>query len=489
MNKTLSNPYYLFSFQHITSKERVSFIPQVITSNVRYDKFRFNENFNTNLSLTPPDVNFKYIGQYYYSIYEQLSPTNTDPALSYNKLESGRAVVIVGDDQEQNCFFEPYESPNEIFENVVYLSEQEVLCISGDTTPDCPPALTGDCPTILGRYAPNSLYFKNTGLTANYLAPLDTCLPAQIAMDDTRMFIVDGCSVYHEFDYDITSSGCLSLTGVSSWDLWPSTGITPNASYSLAMYDSNTLIVGESASYVLQTGSTLYLYNLTTSGLTSWLQLGNGAAVSNVYYNTGTTQTLLSFYSASGGTGYYQIYSGSTNPQLMGQIPGMFSNAGSAIYFSGNTPIAVNSAGLQYALDFTGQTMTLIENSSGIPIFYVSFDDGYPYLSSIASPASCYDFNICPSGFITQYMRSQLQGNNSIAFALFTNSGYTNNTNAECDYQITGTYNITNGAINQPYSTTLVNNDHNHNYNTGHVISAFTISDVVTECPCVNVIY
>ena len=64
MNKTLSNPYYLFSFQHIASKERVSFVPQVITSNCRYDKFRFTETFSTNLSVTPPEVHFPYLGQY-----------------------------------------------------------------------------------------------------------------------------------------------------------------------------------------------------------------------------------------------------------------------------------------------------------------------------------------------------------------------------------------------------------------------------------------
>lgn len=130
MNKTLPNPYYLFSFQHITTKERVSFIPQVINSNVRYDKFRFIEVPVTNLGAVPPEVNFPYLGQWYYSIYEQISSSNTNPALAYNKLESGRAVVIVGEDQEQACFYEPYISQNELFENIVYISEQEQDCIN-----------------------------------------------------------------------------------------------------------------------------------------------------------------------------------------------------------------------------------------------------------------------------------------------------------------------------------------------------------------------
>ncbi len=141
MNKTLPAPYYLFSFQHIASKERVSFIPEVLVSNNRYDKFRFIEDFNTNLSTTPPQVNFAYLGQYYYSIYEQLSPTNTDIALTFNKLEAGRAIVIVGNDQEQECFYEPYISSNEEFANVIYMSEQEEAC-QQPLTPNITPTNT-----------------------------------------------------------------------------------------------------------------------------------------------------------------------------------------------------------------------------------------------------------------------------------------------------------------------------------------------------------
>lgn len=135
MNKTLSNPYYLFSFQHIASKERVSFVPQVITSNCRYDKFRFTETFSTNLSVTPPEVHFPYLGQYYYSIYEQIGSGNTDPALAYNKLESGRAVVIVGNDTINECLFEPYISNDEEFSNVIYIGDDETICITNPITP------------------------------------------------------------------------------------------------------------------------------------------------------------------------------------------------------------------------------------------------------------------------------------------------------------------------------------------------------------------
>jgi hypothetical protein len=141
MNKTLPNPYYLFSFQHIASKERTSFYPQVITSNVRYDKFRFVESPTTNLSLVPPQVNFEYLGQYYYSIYENITSASTDPSLSYNKLESGRAWVIVGDDNTQECFFEPYISNDEDFSQVIYVSEEEEAC-QQPLTPSITPSNT-----------------------------------------------------------------------------------------------------------------------------------------------------------------------------------------------------------------------------------------------------------------------------------------------------------------------------------------------------------
>jgi hypothetical protein len=396
MNRSLPNPYYLFSFQHIASKDRISFIPEKVSSNCRYDKFRFIESGNVNLSLTPPQVYFQYLGQYYYSIYEQISPTNTDIALTYNKLESGRAIVIVGDDLEVNCLYEQYISPDEEDSNVIYMSEDELFCISGDTTPDCPLTLTAACPTYVARYSPmNSIYFKNTGTTANFISPLDSCAPTQVAFDDSRMFMLDGCSNYYEYNYTITSGGCFNLTLVDKWDLWDSSGATPNASYTMGIYDQNNLIVGESAQFVQQTGSTLYLYNLTTSGLTKWLEIGNGAQVYNVYYNTGNTQTILTYGSASGGTGYYQLYSGSTNPQLIGQIPITISIGGSTMYFSGGTqPVAVNVAGLQFPLNFSAGTMSLLENSSGIPIYYVNFEDGFGYISNIAQPASCYTFDI-----------------------------------------------------------------------------------------------
>ena len=43
-HKTIASPYYLFSFEHIMSKETVQFFPKNIsTSTNRYDEFTFHE--------------------------------------------------------------------------------------------------------------------------------------------------------------------------------------------------------------------------------------------------------------------------------------------------------------------------------------------------------------------------------------------------------------------------------------------------------------
>jgi len=187
MNKTLPNPYYLFSFQNITSKEKISFIPEVITTNTRYDKFRFKEG-PTDLSQTPPVAFFKDLSQYYYSIYEQVSSGNTNPALAFNKLESGRAVVIVGNSQTDECLFEPYISPNEDGYSLIYLSEQEEVCIPGETplptttptntptnttTPTVTPTNTGT-PQPTGTPTPTP---TNTGTPTQTPTPTNTSTP------------------------------------------------------------------------------------------------------------------------------------------------------------------------------------------------------------------------------------------------------------------------------------------------------------------------
>jgi hypothetical protein len=390
-NSELSNPEYLFSFTHIFSKQSVSFIPlDVSLHKSRYDEFYFVEGTGAG------EIHFPYEGLYLYSISEQPAGSgNLNPALAYNVVENGEAQIIVQSAITVDSQFDSWISPDEYNSNIIFAPDEPNPYPVTPPTPVCPPQLTGVCPTYVSRYSPaNSLYYKNTGTTASFLTNLSGCSTVQFAMDESRLFLVDGCSNYYQYDYTISSGGCFNLTFIDKWTIWSGSSTTPNASYSLGIYDANNLIVGESAQFVSQTGSTLYLYDLTTSGITKWLEIGNGAQVLNIYYNTGNTQTILTYASASGGTGYYQLYSGSTNPQLIAQVPITIPIGGSTMYFSGNTAIAVNVAGLQFPLDFVNGTMYLLENSSGFPIYYVGFNDGFDYLSSINQPASCYVYDI-----------------------------------------------------------------------------------------------
>jgi hypothetical protein len=186
MNKTLPNPYYLFSFQHIASKDRVSFIPEVVLTNTRYDKFRFIEG-TTNFSTNPLTIQFPYEGQYYYSIYEQVSSGNTNIDLTYNKLESGRAVVIVGDDQTDACFFEPYISNNEDDANIIYISEEEQLCNAAVTPTPTATSVT-PTPTPTNTSTPtNTPTVTPTNTSTPTTTPTITPTPSSTPPPDTPL--------------------------------------------------------------------------------------------------------------------------------------------------------------------------------------------------------------------------------------------------------------------------------------------------------------
>lgn len=292
MNKTLANPTYLFSFQHIASKERISFIPEVILSNIRYDKFRFIEGSTTNLSTTPPLVNFEYIGQYYYSIYEQISPTNTNIDLAYNKLESGRAWVIVGDDNTQECFYEPYISNDEDFSQIIYVSDQEIDCqqvivptpsetpplqptptptATIGTTPTPTPTPGLNCPIFLCQASPQWIWDYNpTTNQTNYLFSYSGCATLDMALTDTKLFYYDGCQDLYEYNYTY-NNGAFTQSFVKKYNPLP--GKAWGAG--LTAKDNNTLISssGYTLSNTVNDFTTIFEYDLTTSGYTALFQL------------------------------------------------------------------------------------------------------------------------------------------------------------------------------------------------------------------------
>lgn len=120
-NKTLSSPNYLFSFEHILSKEKVRFYPKNIsTSTARYDEFSFYEGEEpAGYTGDTPYVLFPFEGQYYYGVYETLNQS-TNPSYAFSKLEEGRSYVEDDSNPEE---FTQYISSNEDNDNFIYYGE------------------------------------------------------------------------------------------------------------------------------------------------------------------------------------------------------------------------------------------------------------------------------------------------------------------------------------------------------------------------------
>lgn len=119
-NSELPNPEYLFSFTHIFSKENVRFIPtNISTHRSRYDEFLFVE------GNCPSCVRFPFEGLYIYAIYEQVAGSgNLNPALAYNKVESGQAVCIVASADTTSSEFITFISNNEINSNYIFAPDE-----------------------------------------------------------------------------------------------------------------------------------------------------------------------------------------------------------------------------------------------------------------------------------------------------------------------------------------------------------------------------
>ncbi len=121
-HKTLTSPNYLFSFEHIMSKEKVRFFPKNISTTVgRYDEFEFNEGQEpSDYTGDVPFEVFPYEGQYYYSVYECFTTGSTDPKYAFDKLEEGRAEV---EDETIPSPYETFISSNEGNDNFIYYGE------------------------------------------------------------------------------------------------------------------------------------------------------------------------------------------------------------------------------------------------------------------------------------------------------------------------------------------------------------------------------
>lgn len=93
-HRTITNPTYLLSMEHAQSGKKYQVIPENVTSlsgspyNARYDIFKVGV-FESGVNPTGGTINIDEVGQFYYSIREQVSTTNLNPSLSGEKLEEG----------------------------------------------------------------------------------------------------------------------------------------------------------------------------------------------------------------------------------------------------------------------------------------------------------------------------------------------------------------------------------------------------------------
>lgn len=101
--QSLGNPNYLFRFKNRTTHEEVRFVRLYAT-----DLSPFKERYNQ-FSISVNTYFFqKDLGEWEYFIYEQISTTNTDPALAYSLLETGIMVL----DEVNSPTFTEYQSNN-----------------------------------------------------------------------------------------------------------------------------------------------------------------------------------------------------------------------------------------------------------------------------------------------------------------------------------------------------------------------------------------
>lgn len=98
--QTLSNPYYLFVFEHITTKNIVAFVAGADESLYQYRYNQFDIDTATLFADQPP-------GQWNYTAYEQESAINIDPEITVSVLEYGKMILYKASEFE----FEQYNEP------------------------------------------------------------------------------------------------------------------------------------------------------------------------------------------------------------------------------------------------------------------------------------------------------------------------------------------------------------------------------------------
>lgn len=100
--QTLDEPYYLFIFSHVVTKEVVKFIKGQIDDESDYPS-RYNQ-FDINTGVV---FNDKPAGEWHYQVYDQASSTNLNPALATTLLENGKMLLYPATPFEYTKYDEP----------------------------------------------------------------------------------------------------------------------------------------------------------------------------------------------------------------------------------------------------------------------------------------------------------------------------------------------------------------------------------------------
>lgn len=91
---TLTAPHYLFVFQSDETRDFYKFIAADTSAHTdRYNLFAIVET-NTNPDPLDGEIELPLVGFYKYTIYEQTSPTNLNPANATGIVEVGKVQVI-----------------------------------------------------------------------------------------------------------------------------------------------------------------------------------------------------------------------------------------------------------------------------------------------------------------------------------------------------------------------------------------------------------
>lgn len=98
--QTLSNPYYLFVFEHTTTKNIVAFVAGA-------DESAFTDRFNKFTIDTAVTFAYQPPGMWTYTAYEQDGAINTDPDLAAGILEYGKMILYKADDFAYTKYNEP----------------------------------------------------------------------------------------------------------------------------------------------------------------------------------------------------------------------------------------------------------------------------------------------------------------------------------------------------------------------------------------------